>query len=373
MMIISGLRDRLRFKRVDKLVGIAVLTSVLITWAVLVGFDALRIFVSEANSVGQGQYTLGKAATYVLLTLPRRMYEWFCYAAMIGTLMGLGSLASTSELIALRAAGLSKLRICASAVFALSLLTALVALVGETIGPLGEQKARSLQLVSKAKDIAIAKGGGLWARDGTAVINAKRARTRRIKGEDQVELSDVRVFEFTPEGQLSTLSLAKTAIYARSDWTMQDVRRTEFKGTEVSTTIVPNMHWASGLDPRVLPLSIEHPEYMATRDLARNIDYLERNQQDASTYKRAYWARIFYPLNVLVLAFCAVPFAFGALRTGGLGKRLFLGMVLAVSYAFLQQSIVSVGAVYGFDMALTNVLPSIVLIMLAAIYFRRSA
>jgi len=76
---------------------------------------------------------------------------------------------------------------------------------------------------------------------------------------------------------------------------------------------------------------------------------------------------------VLVLAFCAVPFAFGALRTGGLGKRLFLGMVLAVSYAFLQQSIVSVGAVYGFDMALTNILPSVVLIMLAGVYFRRSA
>ena len=76
---------------------------------------------------------------------------------------------------------------------------------------------------------------------------------------------------------------------------------------------------------------------------------------------------------MLVLAFCAVPFAFGALRTGGLGKRLFLGMALAISYYFFQSAVVSMGAVYNFNLALANALPSVLLGLAAISYFRRHA
>src|SRR5690606_9621710 len=111
------------FKQVDRLVGVSVLSAVALTWFVLVGFDAFSIFVGELNDVGRGTYTLAKAASYTLLTLPRRLYEMFGYAALIGGLAGLGGLAGSGELTALRAAGMSKLRICASVVLTLTLLT----------------------------------------------------------------------------------------------------------------------------------------------------------------------------------------------------------------------------------------------------------
>ncbi|MBS0570758.1 MAG: LptF/LptG family permease, partial [Proteobacteria bacterium] len=102
------------FKQVDKLVAISVLGAVLVTWGFLVGFDAFRAFVGEINDVGTGQYTLSKAVAYTLLTVPRRSYQFFGYAALIGGLLGMGTLATSGELTALRAAGLSKLRICVS-------------------------------------------------------------------------------------------------------------------------------------------------------------------------------------------------------------------------------------------------------------------
>ncbi len=74
---------------------------------------------------------------------------------------------------------------------------------------------------------------------------------------------------------------------------------------------------------------------------------------------------------MLVLAFCAVPFAFGALRTGGLGKRLFIGIALAIMYYFFQSAVVSMGSVYNFNLALANALPSVVLAAAALFYFRR--
>ena len=134
---------------------------------------------------------------------------------------------------------------------------------------------------------------------------------------------------------------------------------------------MPEAQWKSTLDPNVLAVSMIHAEYLSIGDLSRNIDYMQRNRQDAGSYQRAYWGRIFYPLNVLVLAFCAVPFAFGTLRTGGLGKRLFIGIALAISYYFFQSAVVSMGAVYNFNLALANALPSLLLAGAATVYFRR--
>jgi len=74
---------------------------------------------------------------------------------------------------------------------------------------------------------------------------------------------------------------------------------------------------------------------------------------------------------VLALAFCAVPFAFGTLRTGGLGKRLFIGIALAITYYFFQSAVVSMGAVYNFNLALANAMPSLFLAGGATMYFRR--
>jgi lipopolysaccharide export system permease protein len=123
----------------------------------------------------------------------------------------------------------------------------------------------------------------------------------------------------------------------------------------------------------MLSLSILRPEYMSIRDLNRGIAYLHRNHQDSQTLEVAFWARIFYPLNALLLAFSAVPFAFGALRSGGLGKRIFLGIVMAVAWYFSQRALVNLGAVYGVHLAVANLVPALILGTLIVLYFRRHA
>jgi lipopolysaccharide export system permease protein len=360
------------FKKVDKLVALAVLGAVLLAWGFLVGLDAFKTFLVEINDIG-GDYTLTKAVVYTLLTVPRRAYQWFGYAALIGGLLGMGLLAASGELTALRAAGLSKLRICLSVILSLLVLTAGVTLMGETVAPRGEQKAEALALTAKARDVTIGKGGALWARDGETIINAKHGRSHATAQGTAVELSDVRVFEFTERGQLQALSLARSATHVNGAWTLHDVRRTEFSGTSAHTTQQAQAQWQSALDPDVLAKSMIHPEYLSLRDLSRNIGYMQRNHQDATTYRRAYWDRVYYPLNVLVLAFCAVPFAFGALRTGGLGKRLFIGMALAITYYLFQSAVVSTGVVYNLNLAVAGALPSLLLALAAFAYFRRNA
>lgn len=363
-----------RLKQVDRLVAYTALSAVFATWILLVGLDAARAFVAEAADIGKGNYGIGAVALQILLTIPRRSYEWFGSAALIGSLLGMGTLAGSGELTALRAAGLSKLRICLSVGLALGLVTLLVAAMGETVAPAAEQQAQSLALQAKSNDVAIGRrSGGIWARDGDTFINAKQGTTRQVEGVREVRLADVRVFEFTPKGQLRSIAVAETALHRAGEWTMQKVRRTEFGDAEAKSTTEATLQWKSGLDPRMLALSIVQPAYLSVSDLRKNIRYLRRNHQDAGTFEAAYWGRLFWPVNVLVLVICALPFAFGTLRSGGIGKRIFIGMVLAIAWNFLQRSFVSVGAVYGLNFALATILPSLLLAAAAYMYFRRAS
>ena len=363
----------MRLKKVDRLIAVSVLSAVLMVWLLLVGLDAFFTFIGNIGDVGKGNYGLSSAVIQVLLTVPRRAYESFIHAALIGSLLGLGTLAATGELTALRAAGMSKLRICVSVGIALGALIFVVALIGETAAPAGDQRAQQLEMQAKSNDITLARGSGLWARDGETFINAKQGTTRQTPQGRLVQLSDVRVFEFAPGGLLRSIAVAKRAEHRLGAWTMHEVRRTVFDGASAKSTNEATAQWASGLDPRMLALSIVHPEYLSTRDLSRSINYLKRNNQDAQTFEVAYWARVFWPLNVLLLVLCALPFAFGTLRTGGLGKRIFVGIVVAMIWYFMQRALVSLGAVYGINLAVANLIPALVLVAGAWIYFRRAS
>jgi lipopolysaccharide export system permease protein len=364
-----------RIKRVDWLIGLTVLGSMLMVWLVLVGLDAMLQFVKQLGYIGRNGYTLSNAIFYILVTIPRRMYEMFGFAALIGGLLGLGGLASTGELTALRASGMSRLRIAVSAVGVVAVLIAGVVIMGETVGPWGDQQAQAMELRLRSGNMGLTTSSGLWARDGNRIINAKSSVLRTANdGHQYVQLVDVRVFTLTDDGQqLTRFDQANTAQHVGNEWVLSHVRSSTLDDSGVHSSTSENEHWDSRLDPDVLQQSVIQPQYLAMRDLQRNIHYLEQNGENTNAYETPFWGRVMYPLNVLVLVLCAMPFAFGALRSGGLGKRIFMGMILAISWYFVQKAIVSFGTVYGIPPMLANVLPAMLLVFLAWFYFRKHA
>ncbi|MFC4764114.1 LPS export ABC transporter permease LptG [Dyella koreensis] len=361
----------LRVKRVDWLIGTSVLGSLLMVWLLLTGFDAVIQFLRQLGAVGRNGYTLSNAVVYILVTFPRRMYEMFGNAALIGGLLGLGGLASSGELTALRAAGMSKLRIGASAVGVVASLIVGVVILGETAAPWGDRQAQAMQLRMKSRNVGMATNTGLWARDGERIINAKAAMAKQTGTHSTVQLADVRVFTLTHDGQVSRFDWAKTAEHDGRQWVMSDVRSTTLDDQGTHSTTATTQRWDSSLNPQVLEQSVIQPQYLPMRDLRRNIKYLEANNQNPGVYAVAFWTRALYPLNVLVLVLCAMPFAFGALRSGGLGKRMFIGMLLAIGWYFLQKAMVNFGTVYGVPPLMANLLPAMILALAAWLYFRK--
>lgn len=362
---------RLRPLLHDQLVVRAVLGSVMLAWAVLLAFATILDFAKELDDLGKGGYSIGHVVLYMLCTLPRRAYELFPTAALIGSLLGLGGLASTSELTALRAAGISRWRICVGAVVGLAAVTAVMMVNAETLGPKGEQTAESIAISAKSNSMVVSQGSGLWARDGDVFVNAHAGAKRLRGGDREVELANLRLFQFDTAGKLLTLTQAGKAEYRQGRWTLLDVNRTHFAENAVTVDKLPAQEWKSGLSPDTVLAGVEHPRYQSTASLRRNIDYMHRNAVDASDYENAYWARWFYPLNVLALCLAALPFAFGQLRSGGFGKRLFAGIVCGLTFFLLQRLTQNLAIIYRFPLWAAHVAPPILVLLASRLYFTR--
>jgi len=355
----------------DRLVARAVLSALLPVWLILLGFDALTAFAGELDELGEGSYDAGGAVLYTLYTVPRRVYELFPTAAVIGALLGLGGLAATSELTALRAAGLSRARIVASALLLLAAITGVMVVVGETVGPAGESRAQALVVSAKSEDLAVARWSGLWAREGDTIVNARQGFVRGEEPATWVELIDVRVFEFDASGRLASLAYAQRAEHRDGGWTLFDVRRSGFGERSVHSETSASERWESTISPEVLSLGSTRPRYLASTDLSERIEYMRRNNIEPGAFETAYWSRWFYPVDVLVLSLAALPFAFGTLRSGGFGKRLFLGVVFGVGYFMVQQLSGNLAEVYSIDRRLAGALTPLAVVTASWLYFRR--
>jgi lipopolysaccharide export system permease protein len=365
------LRPRLH----DLYVGRVVLATVLLTWTVLLGFDVVMLLSGQFDDLGKGSYDVPTALAYVAYTVPRRAYTIFPYAAVIGSLMGLGQLAATSELTALRALGLSRRRLGASAATALALLTGLMVVNGETLAPWGQSQADQLKLAAKTNNVAIARYQGLWAREGDVFLNAVDGEERIVDGRSMLELRDVRLYRLDPEGGLQSLTRAAVASHDADGWRLRDVRRITFGFNPGSATEqrLAEERWESRLDPEVLAAGVTRARNLSAAELRASIEYRTRNNLDAREFEDIYWGRWFYPLNVLALCLAAVPFAFGSLRSGGMGKRLFLGIVFALGFMLLQMQFSRLAGAFHFDYRIAYALPPVLMLSISWWLFRRKS
>jgi lipopolysaccharide export system permease protein len=359
----------------DFYVGRTVLATVLLVWGVLLGLDAILALSGEAKNIGTGSYTFGHAVAWMCYTLPRRAYTLFPMAAVIGALMGLGQLAATSELTALRAVGLSRRRIALSVAISLSLLTALMVVNGETLGPWAQNRADVLKNSARwDTDMAMARYSGLWAREGDIFLNAQSGEEQMTDaGESRLVLHDVRLYQLDQAGRLAVLTHAATARHDANGWMLENVRRDRFGERSVTRETVASEPWDSRLDASALASGLAKPRNLSSAELRASIDYRQRNGLDARDYEDNYWSRWFYPLNVLALCLAAVPFAFGSLRSGGMGKRLFLGMLFALGFLLLQMFFGRMAGALKFDYRIAYALPPILMLVISRLLFNRKS
>jgi len=356
----------------DIYIGKVVLGTVLATWAIVLGLDLVQaLLISELSDIGQGRYGFVEALVYVAYTAPRRAYGLFPTAAVVGSLMGLGQLAASSELTALRALGLSRRRLSGAVAISLAAFTLLMVINGETLAPWAQRQGDAMKAQARSNNAILAQYAGVWAREGDMFLNASSGQQRASGNDQWLELQNINLYQFDDEGRLASIARAGVAEHRPSGWVLRNVVRTRFGQRSVEQETVAVERWKTQLDDAALAASVTRPRYMPSRDLYSSIQYFKRNGLDAGEFEEIYWGRWFYPINVLALCLAAVPFAFGSLRSGGLGKRLFIGIVFALGFWMLQTLFGNLAKAFHIDVRIALLLPLAVMFGVSAVLFRR--
>ena len=261
------------------------------------------------------------------------------------------------------------MRLCLGAMIPLMVVSALVVVIGETLGPWGERAAQGVAIGAKSQDLVTTNSSGIWVRDGEDLLNAKRGAL--IQGD--IELIDARLFRFDASGRLLSITRGDKARHEPGGWRFSTVHRFSFEPDAVATESLPDWRWDVALNPALIAMSVIRPRYQALLDLREHIRYLERNRLDASSFRSAFWARIFYPLSILATALLAMPFAFSALRSGGFGQRLFVGLVISIGFYYLQSAFVNMVELADGPLPLGYLTPPSLALVGAWLWLRRSS
>jgi lipopolysaccharide export system permease protein len=329
---------------------------------VLLGFLALFAFfdlIAELRDLGNGNYHLTQIFTVVALWAPAHAYELFPVAVLIGTLYVLAHLSSNSEYTVMRAAGLSPLR--AGAVLAKAGLAFVVVTfaIGEWIAPLSDETAQKVRMRSMQSVIGGDLNSGLWFKDERSFINVREAREAHI-------LEGVRIYEFDAKYSLRQVTEARRGEYASGGrWKLTDVAQTMFNASGPSTAHYPEAEWRSAMTPDLLNVLIVIPERMSAWKLYKYTEHLAGNRQKTERYQIALWKKLFYPLATLVMMALALPFAYMHARSGMVGIKVFLGVLLGIFFHMLNSLFSHIGLLQGWPPVAAAAVPGILFLTTA--------
>lgn len=339
----------------DRYVVRAVISGVLMVLLVLLGLGAFIVFVGQLGDVGTGSYRIGDAIEYALLTLPQQAFELFPMATLVGALMGLGSLAGHSELIVIRAAGVSVLRITQAVALAGLVLFAIAGALGEWIGPPTEQFARHHRNLSMNEQLSMPEAEGVWMKDGEVIVNVQQVL-------DAEHVGGVYTFTLDNGSRLKSIGYATSAGFdEQAKWRLENIQETDFtdQGVVASAATASARH--TSLTPQLLALSVVDPDSLAIRGLFNYVQFLRGSGLDSHAYEVAFWSRLANTVSVWVMVLLALPFVFGPLRSAGAGHRLLVGVLFGLGYFLASKTMANSGEVFGLSPFLTAWLPTFVL------------
>ncbi len=351
--------------KLDRYIGVTVFVAILAVLGVILGLALLFAFIDELNDIS-ASYGIGDALRFIFLTAPRRAYDMLPMAALIGCLVGLGTLASNSELTIMRAAGVSLSRIVWAVMKPMLVLMLAGILVGEYVAPWTENIAQSGRALAQGGGDSQSSKRGPWHRQGREYIHINAVQPNGV-------LYGVTRYRFDEQRGLESASFAKRALRDRSLATGRGhhhLAASEEKRSEVVK--LPTERWDAQLSPQLLNTVVMEPEALSISGLWQYIHYLADQGLNNNRYWLAFWTKVLQPLVTAALVLMAISFIFGPLRSVTLGQRIFTGVLVGFVFRIAQDLLGPSSLVFDFPPLLAVVIPASIC-ALAGVWLLRRA
>lgn len=333
-------------------------STTLFTLACLLGlygfFDAIR----ELPNVGKGSFDSGTLLIYTLLQAPGHAYELMPLAVLIGAMVAMSQLSSTSEYTAIRTAGVSlgqiaRIKLLFGIIMAISAL-----LLGEFAAPLAEKNAERIKLQATHSLVAQEFRSGLWVKDDNNFINVGEMLPDST-------LLGIRIYTYDQDYRLVMSRHAERAQYqpASKSWLLSGVRQSEILPDRIKVQRLPEQVWQSVIQPDILSVLLVVPEQMSAMDLMTYIEHLHNNNQKTQRYEIALWGKLFYPLACISMVMVALAFTPVSGRHNDLGIKLFAGICLGIAFHFSNRLFGHLGLLYNWNPIVSATLPTLLFLL----------
>lgn len=348
----------------DRYIAKTVLSGCALACVLMLSIFAFVDFVGQLDDVGTGDYGVLQAMIFVLLRLPQRLYELSPSIILLGGILSLGALAANSELIVMRASGISTFRITRSVLQTGLVLTVLVALLGEFIVPSSTREAKTFRAEAIEKKIMVGGDNDLWAREGERYVNVKKILPNK-------ELRDVRIFELDKNHQLRSTTHIDKARYEDQHWILDNVKQTDISSTGVLTTTQEQKTVKQLIKLELFSVLGLEAKDMSAEELLTYTDYLTDNNLSSNEYLLSFWIKVFTPITCLAMLLIAMPIVFSTTpRSGGAGQRIVLAVLIGVIYYVINRSVNYLGLVLDVMPVLSASLP-LIIVMVCSLFLMR--
>jgi len=332
-----------------------VLAYTALVTVVLSALGVLFLFIGQQGDIGVGNYKAAQAMLFAALSLPSYLSQMLPIAALIGTLLGLGNLARGSEIVVMRAAGITTAQFCRWLGLAGLLLAALMFVNGEYVGPPLAKFARQMKVFSKFSEFSFDDRRGTWVRDGDTMISIRQQSATATFG-------GVEMIRFGPGRKLLSVGRAESASVGNDHrWKLENFAETSFSDAGTEARKVATEEVRSTLSPEFLGLAAIEPESMGLRELRYYIKHLKRNDLDAAPFQMAFWARIARIAALVLVVILALPFAVGPMRSSGQGARTVIGILIGAAFVVLSQTLENAGQLFSLPPWFVGWLPTALL------------
>ncbi|PKH25754.1 lipopolysaccharide ABC transporter permease LptG [Enterobacterales bacterium CwR94] len=342
------------FGVLDRYIGKTIFNTIMMTLFMLVSLSGIIKFVDQLRKTGQGDYSALSAGLYTILSVPKDIEIFFPMAALLGALLGLGTLAQRSELVVMQASGFTRMQIAASVMKTAIPLVLLTMAIGEFAAPQGEQFARNYRAQMLSGGSLISTQSGLWAKDGNNYIYIQRLKSDN-------EVTGVSIYTFNDQRRLQTVRYAASAKYDAEEkqWKLSQVDESnltnpqQVTGSQTLTGV-----WKTNLTPDKLGVVALDPDALSITGLYNYAKYLKQSGQESGRYQLNMWSKVFQPLSVAVMMLMALSFIFGPLRSVSMGMRVVTGISFGFLFYVLDEIFGPLSLVYGLPPILGALLPS---------------
>ncbi|OCG69642.1 lipopolysaccharide ABC transporter permease LptG [Gilliamella sp. Occ3-1] len=352
------------FSILDRYIGKTILSTTGVSLFLLISLSGIIRFIDQLRRI-KVDYDAFSVGMYTLLMVPKDLEVFFPMAALLGALIGLGLLASRSELIVMETSGFSRFKI-AFAVMKTALPLVLITMaVGEWIAPVSEQTARNMRSEKLYGNSLMAEQGSIWAKDGNDYVFIEH-----INNDNSI--SNVYIYS-VDKNELQSITYAAYGVYENNTWTLSQVKKNELiaPNKKVVGINMLSMPWKTNITPDKLNIVAFDPDSLSASGLYEYSQYLKNSGQDTRYYDLLFWKKVIKPISVAVMMLLASSFIFGPLRSVSMGIRVVIGISFGFLFYIADNLFAQVSIVIGIYPVIGSLITSFIFLLTSYILFKR--